>query len=270
MGKMLRISSTFFKPTSSDIAYHSIPKSTSSSFPWYVKKSIISDYLIKSCDLYYNNPTGDLLNYPISILYRTQVSRSNKLKFRTFYPVSSFIAILEKRLFHNLILYFEQNKDTAYVLGNTFIDLSKRYLKWQAYPFILSLDFEKFDLSINNTLLDLAFSFLRKHLVLSSKNEEKLFFEIVEYHKNCLIFNRINGKVICYNKNKGLISGSALTNLLGSIVNLFMVVYYKIETNAPIILDNVAILGDDIVIPSHKFISIENISKYYFFNYIIK
>jgi hypothetical protein len=66
-----------------------------------------------------------------------------------------------------------------------------------------------------------------------------------------------------FRKKRGLMSGSALTNLLGSMVNLFTLLYlnrlYKLDVDK----SSISILGDDIVFASDKKLSINDFALYY-------
>jgi len=62
-------------------------------------------------------------------------------------------------------------------------------------------------------------------------------------------------------------SGSSLTNLLGTLVNLFYLLYTNEKLKLNIDLSSISILGDDIVFASNKLISFNELNAFYETNF---
>lgn len=261
MSDLLLLSGNKFKSVGPTQAFESLPQNTSSSFPDFAspKSKIKQNLLLQIHNMVRNNNFSFLCNLPISINWRTQVSNSLKLKYRQFYPFPVIIATLEKMLFYNLFNHFELNKKTPYCYSNTFVDLSHRYKKWQNNKYIYSLDFSSFDQHINNQLLKLILEFIFRKIS-PTKVDKSIFNAILEYHLNSIIISSINNKTCAFRKRKGLMSGSALTNLLGSFINLFMILYLNTICRLEIDVNSISILGDDIIFCSQRKLSVEFLS----------
>jgi hypothetical protein len=260
---LLGLSGHRYKPVSVYDAFDSLPSNTSSSFPDFkspktgVRTKIISQILrLNSKNIFY------LLNYYININWRTQVSSSKKLKFRQFYPFPVVVATLERMLFGNIFKHFELNKKTPYAYANIYPDLKERYNTWQSHPYIYSLDLASYDIRIAHLLITEGIDFLATHISLGTKEKVILNF-LKEYHTQCLLLSSIDGKPFLFKKERGLMSGSALTNLLGSLINLFMLLYINKKYDLRVSFKSISIMGDDIIFATDRHISLEKISHLY-------
>jgi len=265
MSDLLLLSGNKYKSVSPSDAFDSLPQETSSSFPDFQRpKSIIRKKVISMVHSIYRNKDAprSFVKYPISVNWRTQISASGKLKYRQFYPFPVIIAVLEKMLFLEIFTHFERNKLTPYCMSNTHNELSLRYSKWQKYRFIYSLDFKAFDQKVENLLIHLAISFLSKKVNMSFL-DNCIYQEILTYHKTCLIISSVNGITCMFRKKRGLMSGSALTNLLGSMINLFTILYLNIKFRLMIDTSSISILGDDIIFASNYKVSVDKLALLY-------
>lgn len=270
MADLLRLSGVKYKTITPSLAFDSLPSNTGSSFPNFVRpKSKIKSLIVKQVHLFLRNPVMNILNYPISINWRTQISHSLKLKFRQFYPFPVILATLEKTIFGRLFDHFEKHKSTPYCYANTFEDLAPRYLKWQEKRFIYSIDFESFDQLIPNELIETCIDFLARYIVLTDHDRKSLAF-IVKYHLSCKIVTRLNNKCTIFQKKRGLMSGSSLTNILGSMINLFMTLYLDKVYKLGIDPKSISIMGDDIIFASDKDISLSTLSTLYMKHFSMK
>lgn len=226
MDRQFKMKNIKFKPLNRNETFDKSVKNTSSSYPDFIRpkgenfnnvwKQIES--MLSSGDFSYFD---DLL---VPTSWRVQVSRSGKLKFRLFYPLPHVIQICELSLFGGFFNHFERCKLTPYVFSNTHNELSKRWLCLQEFSHILAFDYSSFDQTISNDVLSLLFRYIRSHIMLNDK-EQLMFLAIVKYHMTAKILTGIAGKPTLYRKNRGLLSGSVLTNLMGSFVNFFVIHY---------------------------------------------
>jgi len=172
------------------------------------------------------------------------------------------MTVIERLLFNGIFVHFERYLLTPYCFSNTFEQLRTRYLEWQKSKYIYSIDFSSFDQRIPNDLINLVLNHLSTHVRMNHQ-EYKLFTYLLKYHLSCDIVSSINGTTCIFKKKRGLMSGSALTNLLGSLINLFMILYlnefYKLNVN----LKSISIMGDDIIFSSNKLISINSLNNLY-------
>jgi len=259
-----------FRPVASTVARDSMPGSTSSSVPDFITPKS-SNFEHVNLQLQHWLKTGDTSfvdAYMIGVSWRTQVSRSMKLKFRQFYPLPHLVQLAERVIFDGIFKHFDRHKNTPYAYGNIFPDLSRRWLHWQKKKYIFSLDLESFDQRISNILLGHIFNFCLSHLKLNAY-EYRLFRNIEMYHMNALISTSVydgacaSGVSITYRKQSGLLSGSTLTNLFGSLVNMFQLYYFMFENKISIDPSGIAVHGDDCILAIDKYVSIKDIARYF-------
>jgi len=254
MAKVLQLHGRKYAQSTPSDAFDSLPQSTSSSFPDYKKKSLVRSKVIRQCHYLLRNPQNlkYIANYPIAVNWRTQVSRTLKLKFRQFYPFPVIVSCLEKTLFSGIFKHFEKVKNTPYCYGNIFPDLSKRYELWQSHKYIYSLDIDSFDLNVNNDLISIILDFLVKFVPLND-NEIKVFEFIKYYHLNCYVVSKNeNNKTVSFRKQRGLMSGSSLTSMLGSLINLFSIMYINEVEKLDLSLKGISVMGDDLIVCSNR------------------
>jgi hypothetical protein len=253
MSDLLLLTGNKYKTCSPREAFDTLPSATSSSFPKFKNpKSLIKEEVINLAHrLLHLDLSRCVLDFPISINWRTQLSSSGKLKFRQFYPFPVIVACFEKMLFGEIFHHFERNKLTPYCFANNYIDLRNRYGQWQHYKYIYSIDYKSFDQTISNELIEMLLRFLFGRVFLNSK-ENSLFETILTYHTSCFIVTSIRGVTFMFQKKRGLMSGSSLTNLLGSLINLFIILYVNRVYRLSIDPKSISILGDDIIFASDR------------------
>jgi hypothetical protein len=264
MSDLLLLSGSKYKTVGPSLAFDSLPQSTSSSFPDFLRPKTKVKEKVVSCihNLLRSKVRFPFVLFPISINWRTQISSSGKLKFRQFYPFPVLIAVIEKMIFNGIFVHFENNKTTPYCMGNTYTDLAVRYSYWQNRNYIYSLDFEAFDQRLENDLIKLCIDFLSSKIQLSYY-DKFLVNDILDYHRNCLIISCVNGLVCMFKKKRGLMSGSSLTNLVGSLINIFCILYLNRKYRLQIDTKSLSVLGDDIIFASNIKLELSDLSKLY-------
>jgi hypothetical protein len=103
-------------------------------------------------------------------------------------------------------------------LRNKFLSLEKSSFLSNSKRSIYSLDFSKFDSTIDNIFKDIFFCLIRKELILTS-NESKIFDYLRTYIKYSPYIYKGEFRI----KNKGISSGLLITNLFDSFVNLMLI-----------------------------------------------
>jgi uncharacterized protein YdcH (DUF465 family) len=261
MSDLLLLTGSKYKTCGPSEAFDTLPGATSSSFPDFKKpKTKIKDKVCQLSHQLLNLGLSHLIiDFPITVNWRTQLSSSGKLKFRQFYPFPVVIACFEKMLFGGIFLHFERNLHTPYCFANRYIELRHRYIKWQHYKYIYSLDFKAFDQTIPNELIVMMLNFLSSKIFLNAK-EKAVLRTILTYHTSCLVISCVRGLTFMFRKRRGLMSGSALTNLLGSMVNLFIILYINRVYRLSIDPKSISILGDDIIFVSDRKIELSYLS----------
>jgi len=254
-----------FKRTSFTEATTFMPKNTSSSFPDYITpKSQNFDNVINQ-----NRNRNDTEEFRfmkeslIGTQWRTQINRSNKLKFRQFYPLPHYIQVLERSLFNGFFIHFDKYKETPYAYSNIWPHLRKRYISCQNYKYTYSLDIKGFDMNVSNDIIRIIFDWMYTFLVLDAQGERD-FQKLLDYHLNAKILLSSERQTITFQKERGLLSGSTLTNMLGSLVSMFCLQYFYLDTTGVLLNSKQLTLhGDDNILSTDKKFSLDFISEYF-------
>jgi len=265
MAKQTALMGHKFRKISFSDALNYMPKSTSSSFPDHVTpKADNFSHIIwqnKSCNKEEEWRFFD--ECLIGTQWRTQISRSNELKFRQFYPLPHYIQALERQYFNGFFIHFEKYKDTPYAYANIWPNMKRRYINCQKYKYTYSLDIKGFDMNISNTMIKLVLDWMKSFLILNDE-DQAMVNSIIEYHLNANVLLSSDRETIIFNKERGLLSGSTLTNLLGSMISMFCIQYYTLSSTRTT-LSNVAytVHGDDNIFGSDRKIKIDDIAEFY-------
>lgn len=251
MSRFCNLKGKKFKCATYEVAIEAMPKNTSSSFPDYITpKSSNANNVFNQVKRMLDTEGLKFINEClVCTAWRTQINRSNKLKFRQFYPVPHVIQLVERKLFHNMFVHFDKNKMTPYAYSNIFSHLSERYAYFQKYNYQVSLDISAFDMNISHDLILIIFKWVRGFLELDA-HDSKLYDLIVRYHLNAYISLSVGEtQTMCiFSKKRGLLSGSTLTNMFGSFVNMFTIVYFCISTGKSINSKSFSVHGDDSIV----------------------
>lgn len=171
------------------------------------------------------NPTYEL---PAHIFYRTQPSideegNSIEIKLRQVWGLPQRVIALEYYMFCNIIQrVHNSNKyggNTIYSSGLTNYEISQciinKLRNKSGLGEIYSMDYSKYDRTIPDFAIDLFFSICKEELILTDKEEKIL--NILRFYLKHTPFC-YDGKFFI--QNKGMPSGSYLTNLLDTWWNL--------------------------------------------------
>lgn len=259
--QLLGLSGTSFKPLELYNAAELAAKPTSSGFPDYKKKTEIVEQVLDQANLLYHERDGSFIDLPVTLAWRTQVRKSG-IKYRLIWLVPFIVILYEMALFTPMITYIQNLQYTSYCIGNVFEQLSVRYQRLQNYKYIYSLDYESYDSTITPFFLNLFFSFCKEHLRLTP-GKNWLFEKIREFHLNALVITGSEGEARIFRKRNGLLSGSVVTNFLGSFVNLFLICYFLIDHDINPVEGQISVMGDDCLFGLNEKFSLGYITDYF-------
>jgi hypothetical protein len=225
-----------------------VNKKASSGFPHFRKKGELRGSIIDEAFRLFSEPNhSNFHKYPMSVGFRTQLRNKFgeddlKVKARVMYPITGAISLLEQSFAAPFIEHF-QSVQTFYAMGHTgreMGDILNRNFRGKTN--IISIDYTSYDMTVLNELIILAFWILRNNLNITMIQEEYTFDKILIYFMNSIIGYKVGrDQVQFYIKEKGIPSGSAFTNLIGTLVNAIILEY--IQPGAT--MDNAQICSDD-------------------------
>lgn len=259
--KFLGLENQSFRPLGLPDAANLAGKSTSSGFPDYVKKSSIVEEATITAERLIFEGDDSFKDLPVTLSWRTQIRKSG-IKYRLIWLVPFVIIIYEMMLFYPIIALITSLAVTSYCVGNVFPQLANRYNRLQEYEYIYSLDYESYDSSISPFFINLFFSFCKEHIGLSPT--ENWIFECVRrFHLNALVITGYEEEAYMFRKRNGLLSGSVITNFLGSFVNLFIICYFLLDHGISPVQGQISVMGDDCLFGLNDFYSMEYVTEYF-------
>lgn len=190
---------------------------------------------------------------------RCQLSTLIKPKIRHVWGRAFHNILIEGLLVQNLLKKVLLTETPLYIGRNIFkrmpFDIRKLFL---LPTFAYCLDFSSFDAKVNNVLVEYAFNIIQKLLNFQSAWEYNIFLYVKElFMKVPLVMP--TGDL--YLVTTGIPSGSLLTQLIGSIINLILMRAFQIkffDAGVP-----TAIMGDDSIFVSPISIDINDIVSFF-------
>lgn len=158
--------------------------------------------------------------------------------------------------------YQQRDGPIAYGFETAIGGMRKLYRRFTRGSFYAGLDFKKFDKTIPNWLIDIAFKILLSNLDLVEYHEHgvadarRMLF-MYTYIENYFINTTIrtaDGRR--YRKDTGIASGSYFTQLVGSISNYILCQWIHLEQfGRPV--EDILVLGDDSFMSTSELLNIE-------------
>jgi hypothetical protein len=214
-------------------------KPTNSGFPLFVKKNkpeAITD-TVTWLDLFVTNPTlYGIFRNPCAIMHRFQPkdvdSNSRKqllIKTRQVWCSPQRIIALEQYFFHDIIENVKEksrnSSNPIYITGLRNKAISQRailplrnYLYGGRGSSVYSLDFSKYDSTLPDFLFDIFFSIIEQVIDFKTPEDKKAFQLLRAYSK----YSPYIYDDQLFIKQKGIGSGSLLTNLFDSWCNILL------------------------------------------------
>lgn len=262
MDTLFKINNTKFRIALPLEALDKLPRTTSSGYPDFLTpKSQNIPHI--SDQMWTIMTTGDSswMDFIVPVAWRTQMRKSG-IKFRQFFVFPHLVQALEMLFAKPFFDYFENVKDSIYCFGNTYTHLRTRWLFWQQFSNIISLDATAFDQSIKSKLIRLGFHWIKRHLYLTNSVQNGIFNDLIEYHCYCTVATAVDGTPTLVSKNQGIMSGTVFTNFLDTIVNAFVTLYVFDYLGLPV-PEGLAVMGDDIIIPTNSSFNLKQIIHLY-------
>ncbi|UTQ50833.1 MAG: RNA-dependent RNA polymerase [Tomato associated partiti-like virus 1] len=187
------------------------------------------------------------------VLYRSHISEAGKPKIRAVYGYPTTVTLAEAQFAVPLIAQFKKLElPYCYKYSMGLGGANKLRTDIKRYKFFTCLDFKGFDKCATNELIEMAFDVLLQNLDFSRyhasgvPDSTRLFREwrkIIEYFKRTPL-RFFNGHRV--QKDGGIPSGSYFTQMIGSIINYFIItfMYYRQLGRGP---DFLTVFGDDSV-----------------------
>lgn len=177
---------------------------------------------------------------PVTVFHRGK----NDTVARPVFGYPFAVTLMENRFFHPYQQELLRKQRTLYAGGRTAAQLGGdvNEMRWNS-DWILELDYSGFDGSISARLIHLAFDIIKESFVMSEE-EEEVWDYVVRYFVTCPVLLP-DGRVL-FGKRHGVPSGSAFTQLIGSIVNAICIEYAAIRTQTRI--SRYVVMGDDSII----------------------
>lgn len=254
----------FFKPVTPERAVDTLPSKTSSSFPNFIKKSENKISVLQQLKVIIWNGNMDWLNFPAVIRFRTQM-RKTGIKYRQFYMFGHLILALENMFIRPFFDHFELNKTTSYCFGNKHPNIAQKIKDIRLeFKYIYSFDFSSFDQNVSDILIQISFCYIRSHLSFNNKIMENIFWSLLRYSCYCPIVSNLDGVPVLFDKTRGVMSGSILTNLLDTIINCIMLTLMRRNFEiAEIHSKMLAIMGDDCLCGMNVYISLDEMNSFF-------
>lgn len=175
-------------------------------------------------------------------------------KKRAIFQRSRVDGNLEKQVQAVLFPKLRNHPRFAAWYGRRYVDIAVTRFMTRGKGAVLSLDFSNFDATVPFEVIDFIFKILAGWF---TPETEPLLVFLCESFKRSSIF--VPGGLITKPRTGGIPSGSVLTNLIGSLVNLWVMAYAAASCGA-VIADSM-VQGDDGLYRFHGLKSVEGLAE---------
>lgn len=220
-----------------------LQKDTSSGYPFFKRKDESYEYAFDRVD--------KVLSYlkapnPATSFFRTQriAGENSQSKVRLVWGFPLEMTIIEALYARPLIDYYLEFQVHPIAFGLTKLQLSGRMTNILNCQWQYSLDYSQFDSRIHSDLLNRLFDMLFSWV--EDVNDDA--YRIKERIKTFFIKTPLlTPWGLILGKKSGIPSGSYFTQLIGSMVNYFLLCYLIRKNNLTPHRENINVLGDDSV-----------------------
>lgn len=222
-----------------------LPSSTSAGLPFLpgVKKGEVKNQLVRLANKQWCRVArgSNLLCVPCKAGVRRQLRERGKNKPRLIWAYPGYINVLENQ-FSGPFIRAKKPSFLGWSINwmdeNLTLNRIKHILGWNS---VAQIDFESFDSSVNSKLIRMAFDVVRDCLILDN-DKKRMLSNLESYfiHTPLVMYDSIRVK------HRGIPSGSAFTQLIGSIVNMISCYYCSFMSRCYLVNDSRScFLGDD-------------------------
>jgi hypothetical protein len=230
------LSKRSLRAASFSTAFKMMPSDTSLGAPWFSRdRKFVGDYYERATQMQYPD---DL--YPCYILVRGQSAGRTETKNRNVWAFDHSETILGATILYPLLNALKQHEGFAAWVGAWAVDAeATRLLSKAQGRRILSSDYSGFDASVSRLLLDAADDIMKYWFEDSVGGRIDLLGEIFATVPIIVPGEILDGR------NGGVPSGSVLTNMKDTLVNLLAGFYYAFRSGTKV--EDFMVLGDDSV-----------------------
>jgi hypothetical protein len=229
-------------------AFAMMPKDTSLGFPWLTSdRQYVEEYLERAQHIM---SPDDI--YPCMLYTRGQASGPHETKTRDVWGFDHAETILGATVLYPTLNALRARRGFSAWLGDVYVDEALTSLLNQAQGrSVISMDYSGFDSSLSKGLLDVVDDILSSWFQEPGSSRIFLLGMISNTVPIVVPWEVLSGR------NGGMPSGSVLTNLRDTIVNLVAGEYVGVRCNSS--LANFEVLGDDSVFVFHNDMDIGNL-----------
>ena len=217
---------------------------TNSGFPLFGRKSDALDYGYNRMLEVRNKQK---VPSPCTSFYRTQRSgdaESSKVRLVWAYPIE--MTMMEGRFARPLIDYYLKNQNHPVALGMTKLQLADKLTGIQNRNFRYSLDYSQFDSRVAPWIIKSIFRFIKGLFGSNlSEDDSKAFKVISDYFLNTPLLTPYG---LIKSKHGGIPSGSYFTQIIGSMVNYFLISCVFLLNGLIPFKELIYVLGDDCIV----------------------
>ena len=230
---------------------------SSSGYPLYSPRIDTMDYYY---DRYLSVYNGKKQFNPSTVAKRTQRNgEPDTSKVRLVHAMSTDVTIAEGRFARPLIDYYLNYQVHPIAFGLTKTQLGSSIINIQNRHFRYSLDYSKFDGSIHADLIYKMFGMIKKWMDITDEKDLRLFNKIVKYFIQTPLISTW-GLIIP--PRGGIPSGSYFTQIIGSMVNYFLISYLIRLNGLTPFKELIYVLGDDCLLGiNYKLKHFSNLEK---------
>jgi len=219
-----------------DLSEVTVKLDKSAGYPSFSKKREVIDHELGLSKAIWK---GVKKPFPCVGFHRTQ---ENKTRLVWGYPLTMTLleGVFAQPAYDGLI----QSGITEIAFGYSSLAISANVNAFSWHEKQLCIDWSSYDATIPARLLNMAFKLIRSLFVRLDKKHRKLFDLVKSYYLTCPIL--MPDGYIYYGKRRGTPSGSWFTNLVNSVVQIFLI-YYLCHRGG-LYVEKLMVLGDDAII----------------------
>jgi len=241
-------------PAGLETAYNDMPRGTNLGLPFASADAEYRPMVLELARAI--SRSGYAMQPDPCILYWRGQSRGldEPPKQRTVWGYPHYLTLFELQLQIPLLKYLRNKMEFAAWNPPDTVNRAVTYVMDNSRQDILSVDFSRFDASAPNEMIDVIFDIMAKWFVPRVR-------DMIEYVRDSFLnIGLLTPEGILVERNGGVPSGSGLTNLIDSLLQIFAFHYVAYRTNNTI--DMHLVQGDDGVVAFHDPWDLDEVVEY--------